>query len=234
MLSVTAYRKTQKHPAVRSRGVPRRRRARVGIYFAPCPASPKRCRPWSTTSAVVSLPCACASGTAASSGRRPVRRHGRRPRRGRGRRRDTRGLVASSAVRRILWQPNELGLSRAYVAGEIDIEGDIWSLFGLQTVLSPRPRPSGWRARLEGGRRLLAAARAVGALGRPLDAAARRGAPARSAALARPRRPGHRPSLRRLQRLLPPLPRRDDDLLVRLLRRRRRPRWPTHSGRSTT
>src|SRR3954470_13016844 len=30
------------------------------------------------------------------------------------------------AMRRILWQPNELGLARAYVAGEIDLDGDLY------------------------------------------------------------------------------------------------------------
>ena len=30
------------------------------------------------------------------------------------------------AMRRIMWQPNELGLARAYVAGEVDLEGDIY------------------------------------------------------------------------------------------------------------
>ncbi|MCU7729797.1 class I SAM-dependent methyltransferase [Actinoplanes sp. KI2] len=30
------------------------------------------------------------------------------------------------AMRRIMWQPNELGLARAYVAGELDLEGDIY------------------------------------------------------------------------------------------------------------
>ena len=74
-----------------------------------------------------------------------------------------------NAVRRILWMPNELGLARGYVAGEIEVQGDICSLFRLQALLSPADRPSGWRARLEGGRRLLAAARATGALGGPLE-----------------------------------------------------------------
>lgn len=72
------------------------------------------------------------------------------------------------ALRRILWQPNELGLSRAYVAGEIDVEGSIWSLFGPHGLLSSGGLPRGWKARLEGGRRLLVAAKATGALGRPL------------------------------------------------------------------
>ena len=74
-----------------------------------------------------------------------------------------------SVVRRILWQPNELGLARAYVAGEVDVEGDIYSLFSLQALLSPAARPGGLTGRLEGGRLLLAAARATGALGRPLQ-----------------------------------------------------------------
>jgi cyclopropane-fatty-acyl-phospholipid synthase len=30
------------------------------------------------------------------------------------------------ALRRIMWQPNELGLARAFVAGEIDLEGDLY------------------------------------------------------------------------------------------------------------
>jgi cyclopropane-fatty-acyl-phospholipid synthase len=30
------------------------------------------------------------------------------------------------ALRRLIWQPNELGLARAYVSGEIDVEGDLY------------------------------------------------------------------------------------------------------------
>jgi len=32
------------------------------------------------------------------------------------------------ALRRLLWQPNELGLGRAYVAGELDVEGDLYEV----------------------------------------------------------------------------------------------------------
>ena len=79
-------------------------------------------------------------------------------------------VVSSPAViRRLLWQPNELGLSRAYVAGEIDIEGEIWPLFEFQALLSAADRPRGVKARLEAGRLLLEAARATGALGRPVE-----------------------------------------------------------------
>jgi len=77
-------------------------------------------------------------------------------------------ITSPRALRRILWQPNQLGLSRAYVAGEIELEGSIWALFRLPGLLSPGSRHGDWRARLEGGRRLLTAAAATGALGRPL------------------------------------------------------------------
>lgn len=35
---------------------------------------------------------------------------------------------SADAIRRILWAPGELGLSRAYVAGNIDIEGDLYDV----------------------------------------------------------------------------------------------------------
>jgi len=78
-------------------------------------------------------------------------------------------FTSANAVRRVLWMPNELGLARAYVAGEVDVDGDIYGLFRLQGLLSPADRPSGWAARLESGRRLVEAARATGALGPPLE-----------------------------------------------------------------
>lgn len=45
-------------------------------------------------------------------------------------------LVISSrrAIRRLLWQPNELGLARAYVSGELDVEGDLYEVL---TALAP-------------------------------------------------------------------------------------------------
>ena len=33
------------------------------------------------------------------------------------------------ALRRLVWAPGELGLARAYVAGEIDVEGDLRAAF---------------------------------------------------------------------------------------------------------
>jgi cyclopropane-fatty-acyl-phospholipid synthase len=39
------------------------------------------------------------------------------------------------ALRRLLWQPNELGLARAYVAGEIDVEGDLYDALSRLAAL---------------------------------------------------------------------------------------------------
>lgn len=39
------------------------------------------------------------------------------------------------AIRRLLWHPNEIGLARAWVAGEIDLEGDLeTALSSLETI----------------------------------------------------------------------------------------------------
>lgn len=78
-------------------------------------------------------------------------------------------LVRSShAFRRLFWSPNELGLGRAYVAGEIDIEGDIFSALALGDGLANR----GGRARIGFGPQrwadLLKAVVRLGALGLPL------------------------------------------------------------------
>jgi cyclopropane-fatty-acyl-phospholipid synthase len=83
------------------------------------------------------------------------------------------------ALRRLLWNPGELGLARAFVAGELDVEGDLadglsrfWRLArggqvrpGLTAgdrldaarlalrlgAVGPRPRPPASEARLSGG-----------------------------------------------------------------------------------
>lgn len=84
------------------------------------------------------------------------------------------------ALRRLLWNPGELGLARAFVAGELDVEGDIadglsrfWKLARAQNlaavkpstadkldaaklaarlgILGPRPKPPASEARLAGG-----------------------------------------------------------------------------------
>jgi cyclopropane-fatty-acyl-phospholipid synthase len=70
------------------------------------------------------------------------------------------------ALRRLVWSPGQLGLGRAYVAGEIDIEGDVFATFSAlssvgrlaRTGHQPGPTP---RERL----RLLGTAARLGALG---------------------------------------------------------------------
>lgn len=42
------------------------------------------------------------------------------------------------AIRRLLWQPNELGLGRGYVAGELDVEGDLYEVLGFLSPLLAR------------------------------------------------------------------------------------------------
>ncbi|MCW2916996.1 MAG: Cyclopropane-fatty-acyl-phospholipid synthase [Actinomycetia bacterium] len=46
------------------------------------------------------------------------------------------------ALRRLLWKPGEIGLVRAYVAGELDIEGDIFAALGaVQQVMRSGEEP---------------------------------------------------------------------------------------------
>ena len=56
-------------------------------------------------------------------------------------------LIARSprALRRILWRPGELGLARAYISGDLDVEGDLTE--GLRLFFGARParrRSCGW------------------------------------------------------------------------------------------
>ncbi|WP_433333729.1 class I SAM-dependent methyltransferase [Spirillospora sp. CA-294931] len=46
------------------------------------------------------------------------------------------------ALRRLLWKPGEMGLARAYVAGELDIEGDVFgALDAVQRVMRSGDEP---------------------------------------------------------------------------------------------
>lgn len=66
------------------------------------------------------------------------------------------------ALRRLLWQPNQLGLGRAWVAGELTVEGDLYELLRrLEGVLT---RPAADSPSLGGG--LLRDLAALGAVGR--------------------------------------------------------------------
>jgi cyclopropane-fatty-acyl-phospholipid synthase len=76
------------------------------------------------------------------------------------------------ALRRLLWQPGELGLADAYITGDLDVEGDLaGGLSSVRTALAGRgpvrPRLADWPG-------LLAAAARLGALGpRPVPPAGR-------------------------------------------------------------
>lgn len=49
------------------------------------------------------------------------------------------------ALRRIVTSPGELGFARAYVAGDIELDGDIYALLGLRSRLpSPKLTPRQW------------------------------------------------------------------------------------------
>ena len=134
---------------------------------------------------------------------------------------DTLEVRSPDAVRRLLWAPGDLGLARAFVAGDLAFEGDIFAILAsLHAASPPSVRTSSrlpWQA--------LRAAQRLGALGRPLPPPPEEASPARPAALAWPRRAGGPAPLRRQQRLLFLGPRSRHDVLLRAVRSRcRHPR----------
>jgi cyclopropane-fatty-acyl-phospholipid synthase len=68
------------------------------------------------------------------------------------------------ALRRLLYQPNELGLSRAFVAGEVDVDGDIFALLDPPTGANGLRRRAGARTAIA----LWRAALRLRAVGRPI------------------------------------------------------------------
>ncbi|BAJ33188.1 MULTISPECIES: class I SAM-dependent methyltransferase [Kitasatospora] len=69
------------------------------------------------------------------------------------------------ALRRLLWQPGELGLADAWISGELDVDGDLGeALSAVRRALAgrvpARPAPRSWPA-------LLSAAARLGAVGPP-------------------------------------------------------------------
>ncbi|MEU9086717.1 cyclopropane-fatty-acyl-phospholipid synthase family protein [Streptomyces sp. NPDC048357] len=119
------------------------------------------------------------------------------------------------AVRRVLWKPGELGLARAWVAGELTVEGDLFDLLDrVAGVLWERerdPLPAG-----PAGRPARPPAAAVARGGRPGPHTARKGIAARPRLPRLPRLPelpgatwrdpAHRAAVRELIVLAGPLP----------------------------
>src|SRR5687768_2158923 len=70
---------------------------------------------------------------------------------------------SADAIRRVVWAPDELGVSRAFVAGDIDFEGDVFTL-----LRALRPAGRSMRAGLRAAPAALVAAAKLGALKTPL------------------------------------------------------------------
>jgi cyclopropane-fatty-acyl-phospholipid synthase len=70
------------------------------------------------------------------------------------------------AIRRLLWMPNELGLGRAYVSGEIDLDGDLFDIVTAFRDAKPEVASAGraWKVLPAA----VVAAKRIGALGPPL------------------------------------------------------------------
>ena len=68
------------------------------------------------------------------------------------------------ALRRMIWSPGELGLGRAYVAGDLDVQGDVFTVLRTLQGAASNDAQLGIGAAVSA----LGVARKLGALGRPL------------------------------------------------------------------
>ena len=75
-------------------------------------------------------------------------------------------ILSPDALRRLLWSPNELGLGRAYVAGDIEADGEIVPMIDALRDVMPRDAKSAAAVARQG----FTAARRLGVIGRPLPA----------------------------------------------------------------
>lgn len=74
-------------------------------------------------------------------------------------------LRSRRALRRLLWQPNELGLGRAYVAGDMDVAGDLFDALRRLAELADQRDLRRLRLRLADWRDLLRTGVSLGAIG---------------------------------------------------------------------
>ena len=89
-------------------------------------------------------------------------------------------IVNRRGLRRLLWAPNELGFARAYVSGDIDIEGDLVAgLDALEKVSDPRQRARRPHRRRRPRAALAKAALRLGMIGPPPKPPAEEAKPAR-------------------------------------------------------
>jgi cyclopropane-fatty-acyl-phospholipid synthase len=73
-------------------------------------------------------------------------------------------LTSPDALRRLVWMPNELGLGRAYVTGELELEGDVFRAIETLRDHANIDSRTAWRTVPA----VAAAARRLGVLGPPL------------------------------------------------------------------
>ena len=62
-------------------------------------------------------------------------------------------ILSPDALRRLLWSPNELGLGRAYVAGDIEAEGEIVPMIEALRDVMPATRSRRRWSPVRGSRR---------------------------------------------------------------------------------
>jgi cyclopropane-fatty-acyl-phospholipid synthase len=77
-------------------------------------------------------------------------------------------ITSPNALRRMLWAPGELGLARAYVAGDLELEGDVFDLLHVRDAMANPLEHVEVGIGLKDVPELVRTARALGALGRPL------------------------------------------------------------------
>jgi cyclopropane-fatty-acyl-phospholipid synthase len=77
-------------------------------------------------------------------------------------------IDSPDALRRMLWAPGELGLARAYVAGDLHLEGDVFDLLHVRDAMANPLEHVEVGMGLRDVPELFRAARALGAVGRPL------------------------------------------------------------------
>lgn len=76
-------------------------------------------------------------------------------------------ISSSDALRRLVWAPNELGLGRAYVAGDLDVVGDIFDALSIRDAMGARNEHVSLDLGLHTWTRAIRSAAALGALGLP-------------------------------------------------------------------
>ena len=77
-------------------------------------------------------------------------------------------LRSPNALRRLLYAPGELGFGRAYVAGDIDLEGDVYAFLDLRRFLGEVRENVEVKLDAQGVRELVRVARQLGLIGAPL------------------------------------------------------------------